>query len=37
MGTVNVKHKPEEVCSIARTLDIVGDKSTFLILREASL
>jgi DNA-binding HxlR family transcriptional regulator len=37
MGTVNVKHKAEELCSIARTLDIVGDKWTFLILREASL
>ncbi|WP_371783461.1 winged helix-turn-helix transcriptional regulator [Streptosporangium subroseum] len=37
MGSVNVKHKAEEACSIARTLDIVGDKWTFLILREASL
>lgn len=37
MGTVNVNHKTEEVCSIARTLEIVGDKWTFLVLREAAL
>jgi DNA-binding HxlR family transcriptional regulator len=28
---------PEEACSIARTLDVVGERWTFLILREAFL
>jgi DNA-binding HxlR family transcriptional regulator len=37
MSAVNVNHKAEEMCSIARTLEIVGDKWTFLILREAAL
>ena len=28
---------PEEACSIARTLGVVGERWTFLILREAFL
>jgi DNA-binding HxlR family transcriptional regulator len=37
MGTVNLRRKTEEVCSIARTLEVVGDRWTLLILREAAL
>ena len=34
---MNRQPKPQPNCSIARTLDLVGDRWTFLILREAHL
>lgn len=37
MTAVGTAPKKEPVCSIARTLDVVGDKWTLLILREAIL
>lgn len=39
MASVRAKNDPpvETRCSIARTLDVVGDKWTLLILREAAL
>ncbi|WP_066363576.1 winged helix-turn-helix transcriptional regulator [Herbidospora mongoliensis] len=33
----DVNCAPEEMCSIARTIEVVGDKWTILILREAAL
>ncbi|ETK33600.1 winged helix-turn-helix transcriptional regulator [Microbispora sp. ATCC PTA-5024] len=37
MGTVGRRREAEELCSIARTLEIVGDMWTLLIIREAAL
>ncbi|MFF3946389.1 winged helix-turn-helix transcriptional regulator [Streptomyces sp. NPDC001902] len=36
-ATRNATGKEETVCSIARTLEVVGDKWTLLVLREAAI
>jgi DNA-binding HxlR family transcriptional regulator len=37
VSTANITRKEESVCSIARALEVVGDRWTLLILREAAL
>jgi DNA-binding HxlR family transcriptional regulator len=37
VSTANITRKEEPVCSIARALEVVGDRWTLLILREAAL
>jgi DNA-binding HxlR family transcriptional regulator len=37
MDSADYDHKPQTTCSIARALEVVGDRWTLLILREAVL